>query len=427
MSKFSKPMKKSIAVIISVLMLLPFLFSGAFAANLIDEALLYPDGIVTEEKYYTVTKGVTEKYVVLNNTAKDNQIKNYIYEVDLKNEDLSIVAGYNKCDGNPTDFGMLTLPEQVNYAESNRGTHVVAAVNGGCYNTRTGEPEGLLIMDRKMLHDYAENAKDGLDSFFAILNDGTAVIRRPGDRTDDVKEAISGKYHLVENGIFLNVSDNAVHPRTAVGIKADGTVVFMVSDGRQSPDSCGMTLPQQAYAMMALGCVDVLSLDGGGSSTMMTQREALSATSIRNTPCYGFARPIATSLMVCTSAKPTNEFDHLAFNEAAYFVYPLHSVSVKYAGCDENGFKANVPAGKLVVEDEAYGTLIGSTFYAKEKEGTVNINYVVNGEVVDSVSVTITKDADSFIETGMKNYIRMIGNLIDMFLFLIKKLTSLFA
>ena len=131
MSKFSKPMKKSIAVILSVLMLFPFLFSGAFAANLIDEALLYPDGMVTEEKYYTVTKGVTEKYVVLNSTAKDNQIKNYIYEVDLKNEDLSIVAGYNKCDGNPTDFGMLTLPEQVNYAESNRGTHVVAAVNGG--------------------------------------------------------------------------------------------------------------------------------------------------------------------------------------------------------------------------------------------------------------------------------------------------------
>ncbi|MDD6526782.1 MAG: phosphodiester glycosidase family protein [Oscillospiraceae bacterium] len=427
MSNFSKLGKKSIAVILAVLMLLPCMLSGAFAANLIDEALLYPNGIVTEEKYYTVTKGVTEKYVVLNSTSKDNQIKNYIYEVDLTNEDLSIVAGYNKCDGNPTDYGMLTLPEQVNYAEKNRGTHVVAAINGGYYNTRTGEPSGLLIMDGKMLHDYAENTTDTRNSFFAILHDGTAVIRRPGGRTDDVKEAISGGYHLVENGVYLNVSDNSVHPRSTVGIKADGTVVFMVSDGRQSPDSCGMTLEQQAYTMMALGCVDVLSLDGGGSSTMMTQREALSATSIRNTPCYGFARPIATSLMVCTSAKPTNEFDHLAFNEAAYIVYPLHSVSVKYAGCDENGYKADIPAGKLVVEDESYGTLVGSTFYAKQKEGTVNLNYVVNGEVVDSVTVTITKDADSFIETGMKNYIRLIGNLIDMFLFLIKKLTSLFA
>lgn len=423
MSKFSKLGKKSIAVLLAVLMLLSCMLPGAFAANLIDEALLYPDGMVTEEKCYTVTKGVTEKYVVLNNTAKDNQIKNYIYEVDLSNEDLSIVTGYNKCDGNPTDYGMLTLPEQVNYAEKNRGTHVVAAVNGGDYNTRTGEPAGLLIMDGKMIHSSSETQ----DGFFAILNDGSADIRRRGERTDDVKEAVAGMLLLVENGVYLNTSDTTIHPRTSVGIKADGTVVFMVSDGRQSPDSCGMTYQEQAYTMMALGCVDVLALDGGGSSTLMTQREALSATSIRNTPCYGFARPIATSLMVCTSAKPTNEFDHLAFNEAAYTVYPLHSVSVKYAGCDENGYKADIPAGKLVVEDESYGTLIGSTFHAKDKEGTVNLNYVVNGEVVDSVTVTITKDADSFIEKGMKNYIRMIGNLIDMFLFVIKKLKSLFA
>ncbi|MGN1195327.1 MAG: phosphodiester glycosidase family protein [Acutalibacteraceae bacterium] len=423
MSKFSKLGKKSIAVILAVLMLLPCMLSGAFAANLIDEALLYPNGIVTEEKYYTVTKGVTEKYIVLNSTSKDNQIKNYIYEVDLKNEDLSIVAGYNKCDANPTDFGMQTLPEQVDFAETNRGVNVVAAVNGGCYNTVTGEPAGLLIMDGKTVHGVGGNK----DSFFAILNDGTPVIRRYNERTDDVKEAISGKYHLVENGVYLNVSDNAVHPRTAVGIREDGTVVFMVSDGRQSPDSCGMTLEQQAYTMMALGCVDVLSLDGGGSSTLMTQREALSDTSIRNTPCYGFARPIATSLMVCTSANPTNEFDHIAFSETEYTVYPLHSISINYVGCDENGFKASIPEGQLVVEDESYGTLKGSTFYAKDKEGTVNLNYVVDGEVIDSVPVTITKEADSFVDIGIKNFIRMIGNMIEMFKFLIQKFTSLFA
>lgn len=134
MSKFLKLGKRSIAVILSVLLLIPFMLSGAFAANLIDEVLLYPDGIVTEEKYYTVTKGVTEKYVVLNNTSEDNQIKNYIYEVDLKNKDLSIIAGYNKCDGKPSDYGMLTLPEQVGFAEANRGVNVVAAVNGDGYN-----------------------------------------------------------------------------------------------------------------------------------------------------------------------------------------------------------------------------------------------------------------------------------------------------
>ena len=50
MSKFLKLGKRSIAVILSVLLLLPFMLSGAFAANLIDEVLLYPDGIVTLQK-----------------------------------------------------------------------------------------------------------------------------------------------------------------------------------------------------------------------------------------------------------------------------------------------------------------------------------------------------------------------------------------
>ncbi|MGN0485701.1 MAG: phosphodiester glycosidase family protein [Acutalibacteraceae bacterium] len=423
MSKLLKLGKKSIAVILSVLMILPFLLSGASAADLIDEALLIPNRMVTEERYYTVTKGITEKYIVLNSTSKDNQIKNYIYEVDLKNEDLSIIAGYNKCDGNPTDYGMLTLPEQVNFAEANRGVNVVACVNGGGYNTKTGEPAGLLIMDGKMIHSSSEKQ----NGFFAILNDGTADIRRRGERTDDVKEAVSGMLLLVENGVYLNISDPAIHPRTSVGIKKDGTVVFMVSDGRQTPDSCGMTYQEQAYTMMALGCVDVLALDGGGSSTFMTQREALSDTTIRNTPCYGFARPIATSLMVCTSANPTNEFDHIAFSETEYTVYPLHSIAIHYAGCDENGFKANIPKGKLVVEDESYGSLRGSTFYAKDKEGTVNLNYVVDGEVIDSVPVTITLEADSFIDKGINNFVRMMGNIIDMFKFIIQKIKSIFA
>lgn len=60
------------------------------------------------------------------------------------------------------------------------------------------------------------------------------------------------------------------HPRTAVGISADGRrVLLVVVDGRQPPYSEGMTLPELARLMLALGATDAINLDGGGSSTMV--------------------------------------------------------------------------------------------------------------------------------------------------------------
>ncbi len=57
------------------------------------------------------------------------------------------------------------------------------------------------------------------------------------------------------------------HPRTAIGVRADGSVVCVVVDGR-SKDAAGMNLHEMQQIMAWLGCVDALNLDGGGSSTM---------------------------------------------------------------------------------------------------------------------------------------------------------------
>ena len=59
-----------------------------------------------------------------------------------------------------------------------------------------------------------------------------------------------------------------LHPRTAVGLRADGTWIFVVVDGRQPGLSIGMNLKEVAELMQSLGCVDALNLDGGGSSTL---------------------------------------------------------------------------------------------------------------------------------------------------------------
>jgi large repetitive protein len=84
------------------------------------------------------------------------------------------------------------------------------------------------------------------------------------------------------------------HPRTAVGIRADGTVILVVVDGRQEGYSVGMTLEETAALMLELGAIDALNLDGGGSTTLVTGR------GIVNRPSDAQERAVANALVVST-------------------------------------------------------------------------------------------------------------------------------
>jgi hypothetical protein len=60
------------------------------------------------------------------------------------------------------------------------------------------------------------------------------------------------------------------HPRTAVGFDVTTNKLWLIEvDGRQLPHSDGMTLPELASLMEALGIDEGLNLDGGGSSVMV--------------------------------------------------------------------------------------------------------------------------------------------------------------
>ena len=57
------------------------------------------------------------------------------------------------------------------------------------------------------------------------------------------------------------------HNRTAVGIREDGTVLFLVADGR-AKEAEGLSLKELQLLLRWLGCRDALNLDGGGSTTI---------------------------------------------------------------------------------------------------------------------------------------------------------------
>jgi Phosphodiester glycosidase len=59
------------------------------------------------------------------------------------------------------------------------------------------------------------------------------------------------------------------NPRTMAGVSAAGDVLLVTVDGRQPGYSVGLSFAEEAAVMRALGAVEALNLDGGGSTTMV--------------------------------------------------------------------------------------------------------------------------------------------------------------
>jgi hypothetical protein len=91
-----------------------------------------------------------------------------------------------------------------------------------------------------------------------------------------VVDAVGGGPLIVENGQpvfraleqFTSSQLSLRHPRTAIGQRADGRIVFLAVDGRQLGYSTGMTNFELAQQMVRLGAVTASAFDAGGSTTM---------------------------------------------------------------------------------------------------------------------------------------------------------------
>ena len=107
---------------------------------------------------------------------------------------------------------------------------------------------------------------------------------------------------LVENGdVAQNNSDGMRterHPRTCIGVKKDGTLMFFVIDGRQeSAGFNGMTEDEMGTMMAYYGCNFGVNVDGGGSSTFGI-RDEFGNFVIQNNPSDKGERSVSNVLLV---------------------------------------------------------------------------------------------------------------------------------
>jgi Phosphodiester glycosidase len=152
---------------------------------------------------------------------------------------------------------------------------------------------------------YGDRYADGLQD---IRPEPTLYISRRNELTfnnppNKIFHALSGDRMLIQGGeIIPGLDDAEIDPRTAIGTNRNGRYIYLVVvDGRQPFYSKGATFAELADLLKDLGAFNAMSLDGGGSSTMVVEGENGEAV-ILNSPIDSYIpmreRPVANHLGV---------------------------------------------------------------------------------------------------------------------------------
>jgi hypothetical protein len=129
-------------------------------------------------------------------------------------------------------------------------------------------------------------AKDALRDAFIVHLDGTCSFQEGArELPDDTRYAVSGSAMVLKAGrVVARPGATARHPRSALGLDADGRSLMIVAvDGRQD-HSRGVTLDELGKLMKELGAHQALNLDGGGSTALVIKDPATGVFTLANRP-----------------------------------------------------------------------------------------------------------------------------------------------
>ena len=135
------------------------------------------------------------------------------------------------------------------------------------------------------------------------------------DNLNDIEQCVGAYNWIIKDGVtqstdiyteqrYPEINYIIVEPtaRTAIGIKNDGTIVAAVADQslNEYGYSSGMTMDEWAEYFTALGCVNAINFDGGGSAEMMLISKDDKLATV-NYPTDEESRRIATGLFLISS------------------------------------------------------------------------------------------------------------------------------
>ena len=164
----------------------------------------------------------------------------------------------------------------------------------------------------------------------------------------------------------------SANPRSALGIKQDGTVLYYTVDGRSKNHSNGLTLQQLAEEMAARGCVQAVNMDGGGSTSFSIQFPGEETPSLQNRPSDGSERKCSTFVLFTVPEEPDGVPAHLYLTDLGAVVYQGTTIPLDFMATDAAGQPCEAPSDIEVSLAGGSGTVRGHSYSAGAESGYVD-------------------------------------------------------
>ena len=236
--------------------------------------------------------------IVINQTEEPkkeyaNEYERAVLEKDPDNDDYKIIeiegkgySGYLAVIYDPSRIKTVytkKLGTSGQYLKQMaKDNDALIAINGGGfedpnYNSNGANPLGITISGGKVITSRAYKGSGGLIGFTEDdkLVLGKMTIKQAQEMK--VRDAVTFGPFLIVNGKPSSVLGNGgwgTAPRTAIGQRKDGIVLFLVIDGR-TVTKPGADMNDLIEIMQNYGAYNAANLDGGTSSVMVVNGEII--------------------------------------------------------------------------------------------------------------------------------------------------------
>ena len=225
----------------------------------------------------------------------------------------------------------------------------------------------------------------------------TVSAEAADERWNEVRYALGALYSLVEDGAVVSGLPSGADPRTAVGQKRDGTLVFYTIDGRKSGHSIGATLQQVAQRLIELGCETALCLDGGGSTTLTVTEPDDTAAQTINTPSGGSERSVSNQIFLVADSEPSGKLSHFYVKADSQYVLAGSKVNISAAAVDTNFIPMEDARFDLEADD---GDLDGNVLLTPDYDCDITVTADHRGKTGSTVVHVIETPDDVAIRGG---------------------------
>ncbi len=245
------------------------------------------DGTELTEEVTDTSKVVIQKNNALSSTNDEwakypDGIRIESYSGDTYNAHIMIIRDPSQVYmGTSTEKYSTSIPGKRITEVMESSTDVIAAINAGAFfddgtasSTVGSYPLGLVMSNGNCV--WTRGKQPGLEGFAGFNEDDILVVSKTNLTQAQAEEkgirdgCCFGPALIINEEINMEAynTNSGFNPRTAIGQRADGAVIFVCIDGRQA-GSIGGTYADIINIMVEYGAVNACNMDGGSSSVMM--------------------------------------------------------------------------------------------------------------------------------------------------------------